>query len=153
MDNRYNKTNDDSRNRLQKLVNEIKDKELQYVIYKEGWTVAVVLGHIAFWDERRLEMVKLWRQNDFTSSSIDGTNMDTINNAVVPFFLAMQPRKLAELTVSAAEELDKAIAGLPDDIIKKIEAIGDKYALDRGMHRKMHLDEIDVLLKAKRGGK
>ena len=94
--------------------------------------------------------LKRWRQGDLTPSDIDGVDMHTINDALVPFFLAMPPRKLAELAVSAAEKLDKGLASLPAEMLPKIEALGDRHALNRGIHRKMHLDEIDAFLKSKR---
>ena len=75
--------------------------------------------------------------------------MDTriINDALLPFLLALPPRQAAGLSVSCAENVDKVIAGLPPSLVRQIEALGDKYALDRNLHRKMHLDEIDALLK------
>jgi hypothetical protein len=36
-------------------------------------------------------------------------------------------------------------------MVLAISRMGDVHALNRGVHRKMHLDEIDVLLAAKRG--
>ena len=55
--------NKEWREKLQKFVSKVTDKELNLVIYKEGWTIAVMLGHLAFWDERRIELLKLWQNN------------------------------------------------------------------------------------------
>jgi len=151
MDRSYVAENNKSRERLRKLVAEITDEELQLVIYKEGWTIAVVLGHLAFWDERRVVLVRQWKKNGITPSGLTDLDTDVINDAILPFLLVMPPRKAAELAVSAAEKVDREIAGLSDELAKKIEALGDRHALNRAIHRKMHLDEIDVLLKAKRG--
>jgi hypothetical protein len=151
MVNKYNKENDKSRERLQKLLNGITDEELKYIIYKEGWTVAVMLGHVAFWDERRALNLQEWIQNGIAASGINEVDTRIINDTLVPFLLALAPRKAAELTLAAAEKVDRVIAGLPGEMVKKIEELGDEYALDRAKHRKMHLDEIDTLLKAKRG--
>jgi hypothetical protein len=153
MANKYDRENDKSRERLQKLVNSITDEELNYVIYKEGWTIAVMLGHVAFWDERRALNLAEWQQNGIIASGINDMDTRIINDTLVPFLLAMAPRKAADLTLDAARKVDKVIAGLPGELVKKIEGLGDVYALDRAKHRKMHLDEIDTLLKAKQGGK
>ena len=153
MDRSYVKANDESRERLRKLATEITDEELKLLIYNEGWTIAVALGHLAFWDERRLALVKRWQQNCVEPSDITGMDLDTINDALVPLFLAMPVRNVVELAVSAAEKVDEELESLSPELITAIEKLGDRHALDRSIHRKMHLDEIDVLLKAKRGGK
>ncbi len=58
MERQYINDNNFERERLIKLVNKITDKELKLVIYKDGWTIAVALGHLAFWDERRRLLIK-----------------------------------------------------------------------------------------------
>ena len=145
--------NKEWREKLQKFVSKVTDKELNLVIYKEGWTIAVMLGHLAFWDERRIELLKLWQRNDFTASGIEGTNMHIINNALVPLFLSASPRKLAELAVDTAQRVDKIIEELTDDVVKKIKALKEPTALDRGHHRQMLLDEIEAFLKTTRNAK
>ncbi len=153
MESKYIKVNNKSRERLQKLIKDITEEELKLVIYKEGWTIAVALGHVAFWDERRALFLREWMQNGFKPSGINDMDTKVINDAIVPFLLALPPRKAAGLAIACAAKVDKVIEGLTPELIAKIEGMGDEYALDRSLHRKMHLDEIDVLLKAKRGGK
>jgi hypothetical protein len=150
MANKYDKENDKARERLQKLLNSITDEELNYIIYKEGWTIAVMLGHLAFWDERRLALIKNWKQTGTKHSDITGIDEQTVNDALIPIFLAMPPRKAAILAITAAEKVDREIASLSGKLVKKIEGLGDEYTLYRSKHRNMHLDEIDDLLKAKR---
>ena len=151
MTRQYAIENNKWRERLVKLVGDITDKELKLVIYKEGWTIAVALGHLAFWDERRLALAKRWRLKDLTPSNIEGIDMHTVNDALVPFFLAMPPRKLAEIALFAAEKVDKELENLPDTVLPAIEAMGDRHALNRGIHRQTHIDEIEAFLKNKRG--
>jgi hypothetical protein len=153
MENNYNQENEKSRERLQKLVNEITDEELKLVIYEEGWTIAAALGHLAFWDERRALWLKEFSENGSAISGINDLDTQITNDTLVPFLLALSPRKAAQLAVTCAEKVDKEIEGFSPELIKKIKGVRDKYALDRSLHRKMHLDEIDVLLKAKRGRK
>lgn len=153
MERNYIQLNKKSRERLSKLVKEISDEELKLVIYTEGWTVAVALGHLAFWDERRALNLKEWKQSGITPSGLDELDTRIINDTLAPFLLALSPCKAAELSVACAEHVDKIIESLSPELISKIDAMGDKYALDRNLHRKMHLDEIDVFLAAKRSGK
>jgi hypothetical protein len=151
MAHKYDKENEKSRERLQKLLSSITEEELNYVIYKEGWTIAIMLGHVAFWDERRLALIKNWEQTGTKHSDITGIDEQTVNDALIPIFLAMPPRKAAGLAITAAEKVDREISKIPGKLVKKIEGLGDAYTLYRSKHRNMHLDEIDALLKEKRG--
>jgi len=142
--------NKKSRARLSKLVNSLSEKDMQLVIYKEGWTVAVAFAHVAFWDERRRLMIKAWREKGVSPTPyID----DIVNDVLIPLLLAIPPKKAADLAVKAAEALDKEIEALPDKIRREIEALNDPKALERAIHRNQHLDEIEDFLKNKTGGK
>lgn len=136
------------RERLRILVANITDEELNLVIYKEGWTIAVVLAHLAFWDQRRLVMVRKWEKNGVTPSPIDA---DEINDTLLPFLLLLNPREAANMAVSSAEEIDRQLEDLSSDLILSIERLGDHNALNRAIHRKKHLDEIELFLKNKGG--
>ena len=136
------------RERLNRLVNEITDEELNLVIYKEGWTIAVVLAHLAFYDERRRVLLRKWRKKGVTPSPHDEY---VINNTLLPFLLAISLRDAANLSVFTAEALDRELEEASDELIAGVKALGDRYALNRAIHRKMHLDEIEAFLEAKRG--
>lgn len=146
----YIEKNRKSRERLRKLLDTITDEELELVIYKEGWTVAVALGHLAFWDERRASLARRWKENGVEASDISGLDMHTVNDALVPVFLAMPVRKTVELCLAAAEKVDGELESLSPEMAKEIEALNDRYALDRAFHRDMHLDEIDSMLRGRK---
>ena len=135
------------RERLRNLVNKITDEELTLALNVEGWTVAVALAHLAFWDERRLVLVRKWKKKGITPSPIDE---DIVNDALVPLLLAIPPRKAANLSILTAEALDRELEEASPDLIAAIEALGDSHALNRSIHRKMHLDEIEALFRTKR---
>jgi hypothetical protein len=135
------------RERLRNLINKITDKELTLALNVEGWTVAVALAHLAFWDERRLVLVRKWETEGVTPSPIDA---DIINDALVPLLAAIPTRKAANLSILMAEALDRELEEASPDLIAAIEALGDSHALNRSIHRKMHIDEIEALLKTKR---
>jgi hypothetical protein len=135
------------RERLRNLVNKITDEELTLALNVEGWTVAVALAHLAFWDERRLVLVRKWKTKGVTPSPIDA---DIVNDALVPLLLAIPTRKAANLSILTAEALDRELEEASSDLIAAIEALGDSHALNRSIHRKMHLDEIEALFRTKR---
>jgi hypothetical protein len=142
------------RERLCKLVNEITDDELKLVIYKEGWTIAVMLAHLAYWDEWSLLLLRKWKENrKVTFPPVDwNTINDTLlpNDALLPFLLAIPPRKAAGMAVAAAEAVDRELEETPPEMIAEIERLQDETRLYRSIHRKMHLDEIEALLKSQR---
>jgi len=150
MERKYVSENKQARERLRKLVNEMTDEELNLIVYKEGWTVAVALGHLAFWDERRRILLKQWNQKGVAPfAHID----DIVNDTLIPFLLAIPPREAANMAISTAEKLDHELEKISTDMQTAIEALGDRNALNRAIHRKMHMDEIDVILKAKHSSK
>jgi hypothetical protein len=144
----YIELNHKSRARLIRLVNRLSEADLGRVIYKEGWTVAVVFAHLAFWDERRRLVLKRWREKGISPTPyID----DIVNDVLIPLALTIPLLKAAQLAVTAAEALDKEIEELPEEITKAIEALNEPKALDRASHRHQHLDEIEALLKTRQG--
>ncbi|HTY81503.1 MAG TPA: maleylpyruvate isomerase N-terminal domain-containing protein [Dehalococcoidales bacterium] len=106
------------RERLHTLVEKITDKQLNLVIYKEGWTIAVALAHLAFWDERRRVMVKIWKQKGVAQSPF---LEDIFNDSMLPLLLIIPPRKAAELAVKTADAIDRELEKLPPQMIKDID--------------------------------
>jgi len=147
LDRQYLKDNKKSTERLGKLVNSLSDEELKLVIYKEGWTIAVALAHLAFWDERRRLMLKQWKEKGVSPTPYIN---DIVNDLLIPFLLAIPPKKAAELAVSTAQALDKEIEEISPEMRAAIEALKEPKALDRTSHRNQHLDEIGAFLIASR---
>ena len=148
MDRPHDKANAKATERLAKLVKNLTNDELKLVIYKEGWTIAAALAHIAFWDERRRIVLKIWQKKGVKPiAHID----DIVNDILIPFLLAIPLRKAAELAVDTAAALDKEIAALSPRMVKAIEALNDEVALDRADHRNSHIDKIKAFLKKQKG--
>ena len=144
MDRPYIIENAKSTERLARLAKSLTDDELKLVIYKEGWTIAAALAHIAFWDERRRLVLKIWKKKGVKPISyID----DIVNDILIPFLLAIPVRKAADLAVSTARALDEEIAALSPRMVKAIESLNDEVALNRADHRNSHLDKIEAFLK------
>jgi hypothetical protein len=142
--------NTKTRERLRKLVNEMTDKELTFVIYDEGWTIAVVLAHLAFGDQRSLAFLRKWQKSGVSPEP--PIDIDNINNALLPLFLAIPPRTVANFTVSSAEAIDGELEKADSELTNAMENLASGR-LHRARHRKLHIDEIEVFIKAKRGRK
>jgi hypothetical protein len=145
VDRSYVAKNDAARARLKALVGRCSDLDLAHPM-PGGWTVAAVLGHLGFWDQRILALLDAWK-GDTPPAMYQEADVDWINDAGKPFLLALAPRTLAEMAVGIAETVDRRVAALPDDRVSRNAAAGSPLSLDRAAHRQEHLDEIEHVLK------
>lgn len=144
----YVNENNGQRERLRALVSRLSDAELSRPI-SAGWTVAAVLGHLAFWDQRVLVLLEQWRKAGARAvpRALDHADVDWINDAGKPMLLALPPRRAAELVVSIAEATDRALESLPDEFVAANQAAASPLNLLRATHRREHLNEIDKTLR------
>src|SRR5262245_38687810 len=87
-DRSYVAENTAERKRLRALVARLTDQELARPM-SAGWTIAGVLGHLAFWDQRIVALLEQWRKAGTASPprAFDGADVDWINDAGKPFLL------------------------------------------------------------------
>jgi DinB superfamily len=140
----YITENDRERRRLEALVGKLDDAGLSRPM-PAGWTVAGVLAHLAFWDQRIVVLSELLKRGA-TPPKESSNDVDWINDAAKPTQLALPPRRAATLAVDTARAADQAIATLSDDLIAKNAAAGSPIKLLRAEHRREHLDEIEQVL-------
>jgi len=117
------------RQRLEALVQRLSDAELARPM-PDGWTVAAVLAHLAFWDTRAALLVERWRRDGVGPSPVD---VHIVNNAAKPQWLALPPRAAAELAVQAARAADSALDAADGALLRQIEAINE-INLSRALH-------------------
>ena len=141
-DRSYVAKNDAERARLKALVARASDADLAKPM-PAGWTVAGVLGHLAFWDQRILTLLEAWERTGVAPPLENAADVDWINDAGKPFLLALPPRKAAEMAVAIAEAVDKKVAQLSGDLVARNVKAGTPLNLSRADHRKEHLDEIE----------
>ena len=145
MDRPFVAENAQERERLRSLVGRLTDDELSLPM-ENGWTIAVALAHLAFWDQRSLILMRKWKLTGVASSPID---IDVTNDSLLPLWLALPPRAAANLAVSSAEAIDRELEESPSELISAIENLGERFRLYRSEHRKLHLDHIEEFLKNK----
>jgi hypothetical protein len=134
--------------RMRRLVDGLDDATLEFPV-NEYWTVAGVLGHIAFWDARILSLAgKLDRGEPFAPTDTDPEDVDWINDASRPLIHAVPARELAALSLRIAEETDALVATLPPDRLWPSDPESPLYAV-RAEHRGEHLDEIEAALRSR----
>src|SRR5262249_29601643 len=116
-DRSYIAVNDRERHRLEALVEKLDDAALGRPM-PAGRTVAAVLAHLAFWDERILVLIELLKRGA-TVPVENPVDVDWINDAAKPTQLALSPRRAATLAVETARATDHAVADLSDELIAK----------------------------------
>jgi hypothetical protein len=143
MDRAFAIENARERERLKSFVTRLKDAQLSQSI--DGrWTIAVALAHLAFWDQRSLCLMRKWKSSGVVPFPID---FDLANESLLPLWQALSPRAAANLAVSSAEAIDRELEAAPADLIAEIEKLGERFRLYRSEHRKLHLDEMEEVLK------
>lgn len=147
VDRPYVAENDAERERLRTLVGRLSDQDLARPM-EAGWTVAGVLAHVAFWDQRIVVLLDEWeRKGSSWAPPLEAArDVDWINDAAKALCLALPPRVAAELALSVAETVDRRVAAVSDALIQANARAG---ALNwrRAAHRREHLDEIERMLR------
>lgn len=142
----YAESNRSQRERLRALVDHLDAKKLA-VRLPNGWTVAGALAHLALWDRQRLGLMRRWAAGDMCpgdpaddARKYDG---DLFNDAVQPLLEMIPPEHAARAAVQAAEEVDAFLQQVSDEVVRTALARPDAPNLDRGSHRRHHLDIIE----------
>jgi hypothetical protein len=143
----YIAENDRQRQRLRALVEGLDEDALSSPV-NEHWTVAGVLGHMAYWDIRVLVLAdKIARGEPWAAGDAEPDG-DWLNDTTRPLIHAIPPRDAARLALRIAEETDALVAELPLDRMWPGEPESPINAA-RGEHRGEHLDEIEAALRAR----
>lgn len=146
-DRSYINANTRERERLRSLVQRLDDDALVAVV-NEYWTVAGVLGHIAYWDIRVLVLAdKIDRGEPWAPGDAEPDG-DWLNDSTRPLIHAIPPRDAAQLALRIAEQTDARVAELPMNRLWP----GDPDSPinpSRADHRAEHLDEIEAALRAR----
>jgi Mycothiol maleylpyruvate isomerase N-terminal domain len=142
----YTQENAESYQRLKSIVHRLTDTDLA-LSTDYGWTIAALLAHLAFWDQRVLVILRRWQEDGFDESPIDAM---AVNDSLRVICHALDPRRAVELSLFAAEQVDAELDKLTPDFVKKIEehieATSTQFRMNRSLHRNGHLDDIEVLL-------
>jgi hypothetical protein len=142
--------NDESRRRLEARLHNLSDQDLARST-EYGWTVAALLAHLAFWDQRMVVILKRWQESGFDSSPIDPA---AVNDAIKVLCHAIDPCATIELCLASAQVIDAELAALTPDLVQQIEehcqATSTQFRLNRSLHRNDHLKDIELLMQQNR---
>jgi len=91
-------------------------------------------------------LLKKWKTSGVIPSPIDD---DITNDSILPLCSAISPRVAANLAVVAAEAIDLELEKASEDLIRDIRKLNERFRLYRCDHRKLHLDQIESLIRVK----
>jgi mycothiol maleylpyruvate isomerase-like protein len=138
----FARSNQAQTERLRRLVGSLSPQDLRTRL-PNGWTVSVALAHLAFWDRHRIILMKKWAAGQEATGAYDG---NVFNDGVQPLLEAIPPEQAAKISIEVAEEVDRLLLELPDEVVATALARPDAPNLNRGLHRQGHLDVIDKAL-------
>ena len=135
--------NDATRERLRRLAERVSDADLARPL-EEGWTVAAILVHMAFWDGCAAALAEgVARTGRAERCEVDA---DTVNVATLQLAQVIPDRAAPALAVRAAERADAAMAALDAAALAAIAAVEWPISPGRSWHRGEHLDQIEQAL-------
>jgi len=130
---------------MRALVARLSDADLARSM-PDGWTVAAVLAHMAFWDRRAAVMVERWQREGRAPGPDDGAAEPyTVNEAAKPQWLALAPRAAANEALAAAEAANHALDNVSPELLRQIVE-ASPIATSRAYHRLEHLEQIEHAL-------
>ena len=157
LDPSFSDKNAASRRRLASLVERLRESDMTLPTEEGGWTVAQVLGHMAFWDR---SMESRWRvavaaagdTGTFEPATLGGEVSDAINPPLAELFGSWAGRvgtAVAGEALAAAESVDALVDALADRLPPGLAA-RQLALVNRWIHREAHLDQLERALTAGR---
>ena len=144
MTNDHIKRNRASRDHLAEVIARLRDRSVDL---PGGWTTAALLAHLAFWDAFGAARLEKYVRDREPMELGTETLTEFINAAGMAQWTATPLATAADLATKAAAAIDRLIEGLPSDVLDQIRAMKRPRVLDRSLHRKEHLDEIERALR------
>ena len=141
--NSFIQENTESRKNLEDFVRRLSKDDLRRPD-ASGWTVAALLAHLAFWDQRVIVLLRRWKENGVDASPVDA---NAVNDALKPLCLALDPAAAVELCLSSAQEVDAELEVIDSKLVQEIQDSPNHFRFNRSLHRSDHLNEIEALLR------
>jgi len=148
--------NEASRARLGELLGCLSAADLARSAGDGSWTIGQILGHLTFWDRF---LASRWRAAVAAGPREQPTYLphelaDLINGGLPVGWLAFSsaaPEAAIAETLAAAEAIDAIIVALPESAPVEAVLAERPALLDRSIHRREHMEEMERGLGAHRG--
>jgi len=141
-DRSFDSANAEATAALADLVSTLSDADLAADL-GEGWTVAMALAHMAYWDSFHLAR---WHHATASGASCPPPAADEVtrraNEALEATWRALPVAATVTLCLEAAAAIDVYVATLTDEQIEGARAAGGPNLVDRVPHRRDHSAQI-----------
>lgn len=131
------KSNRESTARMKQLIQHLSDAQLTSML-PNGWTVAVTLAHMAFWDNRVIHLIEESKKEGKVSPS---NFEDSINDIMEPFLRAIPSAEAASMAGRYADTLDLMLEECPAELLNQLDEVNHRW-VDRSLHRNDHLSDV-----------
>jgi uncharacterized damage-inducible protein DinB len=112
------------------------------------WTVAAVLGHLAFWDRTHVgRLRRAVAEGLGAPPPLPEGLTDTINNAELPAWRRIPGRAAVELFDHASAEVDEYLRTLDPAVVESVRLAGMGRLVERYRHRKEHGAALEEALR------
>ncbi len=112
-----------------------------------GWSAAVGLAHLAFWDRRAVEILRRWKSGKAPPEDPEWYGgADLLNESLLPLWRALPAQEAVRLSLEAASEVDREVETTEGGLAAVIVTAGEDWLLNRWRHRAEHLSEIERAL-------
>lgn len=139
----YSTDNERSRARLRALVARLGEDELARDV-GDGWTVAMALAHLAFWDGRAAQIAERWLTNGVADEA--PIDVPSANDGMKPLLAAVPPLEAARLVLAAAaDRVDTLVARFTPALVEAATT-GSAIRGNRSEHREEHVEQIEAVL-------
>ncbi len=135
--------NDRQRERLRRLAGARGPGEWERRL-PNGWTVKTVFVHLGFWDRLSLAQLERYQRAGVARVPHDA---ELLNAAVAELADLLAPEQAAAWAVRCAEAVDARVRALPPALVAEIEAKDVPRRIQRHLHRREHLDQVEALLR------
>jgi hypothetical protein len=139
--------NEQQRQRLEALVDRLSDDDLTRDT-EAGWTVAMHLAYLAFWDRWAEHLIRRWRGGEMPPPTVPAWYDDAMNATLVDQWRALPPRAAATLAVAAANAVDQEIARTETPVLMAMIAAHEGHLIHRHQFRATCLDRLETALTA-----
>jgi hypothetical protein len=144
----YVERNAEGLKRLRALVERLSDRDLSRDL-GGGWTVAVALAHLAFWDRY---LAARWehalREGLSAPEAVPDFVPRFINEAALGAWQVCLPREAARLALAAAGHIEGLLAKIDPSQAATALASGRPSLVDRTLHWFEHMEQIERALHA-----